>query len=333
VSTPVTDVAYETDVACSICGGPLVNRYRPARIWHQPAGSRTYGVDWCAACDFGLLVPRPTLEDHQGFHSADYFEGMARGGSADQTAKADLLKRLRIHLSWRLDRGEPLNAQFIHRVLGAKPSSVCDIGCGSGALIAALVALGHRAIGVEPNEHARQRALKRGVEAHAGFAESLPEAVRNQQYDAIIMNQVLEHCLDARSALRNLAELLKKGGRLCMEVPNNSCIASEELGLVWFHRDAGRHVSFFTPRSLPRLAESIGLRVQKTFYSGFVSQFAGQRLATAQMVWDQLYAEKGPSAACRRPSSGSFWRLLARSAFTAVPRKYEVFGIVAQRIE
>jgi 2-polyprenyl-3-methyl-5-hydroxy-6-metoxy-1,4-benzoquinol methylase len=329
----VTEVAYETDVACSLCGGPLVNRYAPARIWYQPAGSRAYGVNWCAGCDFGLLAPRPTIEEHQGFHTAEYFEMMAQGVAAQSTGTEPLLEKVRVHLAWRLDRGEPLNAQFVHRVLGGRPGSVCDIGSGSGALLAGLAELGHQTVGVEPSEHARARAAKRGVESHAGLAESLPEAVKRQKYDAIVMKQVLEHCLDAPAALRNLTELLKKGGRVCIEVPNNHCVASEEQGPVWFHRDTGRHVNFFTPRSLERLAESLGLRVEKTFYSLFVSQFTPYRLAMAQMLWDHLDRENGAGTRpeCKRPSAGGFWRLLAKSALSAAPRKYEVFGIVAER--
>ena len=329
----MTEVAYETGVACSICGGPLVNRYRPARIWHQPAGSQSYGVDWCARCDFGLLVPRPATLEHERLHSAEYFDGMARGETTGTASKPSFLDKLLVHLAWRFDRGEALSAEFVHRVLEGRPSSICDIGCGSGGLMASLAARGHRTVGVEPSEHARERARQRGVTAHAGVAETLPEVVKQEKYDAIVMNQVLEHCLDARSALTNLAELLKTGGRVCIEVPNNACIASDELGPVWFHRDTGRHVNFFTPKSLASLAESIGLRVEKTFFSGFNCQFASDRPVLAQMLWDHLDKEDGARAACPRPSRSTFWRLLAKSAFAAAPRKYEIFGIVAQRID
>jgi arsenite methyltransferase len=99
---------------------------------------------------------------------------------------------------------------------------VVDVGCGAGidSLIAArMVAPGGRAIGVDMTpamlEKARRSAFEGGctnVEFRQGLAESLP--VLDGWADVVISNGVLNLVPDKDAALREMARVLKPGGRL-----------------------------------------------------------------------------------------------------------------------
>jgi arsenite methyltransferase len=104
----------------------------------------------------------------------------------------------------------------------ASGENVVDVGCGAGidSLIAArMVGPEGRVVGVDMTpamlERARAGASEAGltnVEFHQGFAESLP--VTDGWADVVISNGVLNLFPDKMAGLREMARVLKPGGRL-----------------------------------------------------------------------------------------------------------------------
>jgi SAM-dependent methyltransferase len=326
--------------ACPICDGPLDVRYELPHIWHQPRATRSHTISWCGPCDLGLLLPRPSREDLDRYYGDTYFsryneESGTRGGGPIPPAAGppSLLDRLRVHIAWRSERRGPLGASDLHQVLGPAPSRICDIGCGAGHVLAGLKALGHDVVGVESDEDARRMAAAKGIEVFPGYAEDLPEEVKGRTFDLVSMTHVLEHCLDPLRALRNAAALLRPGGYLAVEVPNNEAILARRSGPSWYHCDAGRHVNFFTAKRLAKAVESLDLEVVEHRFGGYVSAFANDRVAAERAVWDSLNAGKGASHAGggRRNSKPGQWRTLARTLLAPPARKYEAVGIIARR--
>jgi len=99
---------------------------------------------------------------------------------------------------------------------------VVDVGCGAGidSLIAArMVGPDGQVIGVDMTasmlEKARAAAVEAGlgnVEFREGYGEALP--VQDSWADVVISNGVLNLMPDKRTALREMARVLKPGGRL-----------------------------------------------------------------------------------------------------------------------
>jgi arsenite methyltransferase len=99
---------------------------------------------------------------------------------------------------------------------------VVDVGCGAGldSLIAAgMVAPGGRVIGVDMTPAMLEKACKSAVEGgwthvefRPGLAESLP--VLDGWADVVISNGVLNLLPDKDAALREMARVLRPGGRL-----------------------------------------------------------------------------------------------------------------------
>jgi SAM-dependent methyltransferase len=113
--------------------------------------------------------------------------------------------------------GNPFNIDEIHA-----GEQVVDVGCGAGidSLIATkMVGPTGRVIGVDMTPamlvKARQSAVEAqlpNVEFHEGYAESLPAS--DGWADVVISNGVLNLIPDKATALKEMARVLKPGGRL-----------------------------------------------------------------------------------------------------------------------
>jgi SAM-dependent methyltransferase len=318
----------------------MERRYELPHIWHQPKGTRPYTIYWCGRCDFGTLLPLPSHEELDHFYGDHYFSRYAGESEVRYQCQVDdaperptLLDRVRVHLAWRLDRGRYLDTRALGAAAGPSPLSICDIGCGNGDLLAGLTALGYQVVGVEVDESARRRATAKGLDVFPGYAEALPDEIRGRSFDVVSMTHVLEHCLDPLRALRNVAALVRPGGTLVVEVPNNAAVIAQRAGPAWFYCDAGRHLNFFTAKSLASTVALLDFQIVDCRFSGYVAAFLNDRVTAERLVWDLLYSGEDTSLAGKvaRNSKLRQWMTLGRTFFAAPARKYEVVGIIARR--
>ena len=98
---------------------------------------------------------------------------------------------------------------------GDEPRDVVDLGAGTGKLTRSLVALGHRVTAVEPSMEmlGQPRSAVPGAIAIEGTAESIPLA--DGSADVVTAAQAF-HWFDKPMALREMARVLRPGGRLAL---------------------------------------------------------------------------------------------------------------------
>ncbi len=101
---------------------------------------------------------------------------------------------------------------------------VLDVGSGYGHTAAALAKRCAAVVGIEPSDSLYQFALenylpaeRENLQFQCQGAESLTEA---DQFDLIVLDNVLEHMPDQQTTLTNITRALKPGGALYLLVPN-----------------------------------------------------------------------------------------------------------------
>jgi SAM-dependent methyltransferase len=306
---------------CPLTGDPMAPWFRVPRDWRRPASDLGYDLYWSHSAEFGQVRPRPTPAEIAEFYAVDYYTHGARAGAG----REGLADRICRHLAWRVDAGIPMTAARF-RTLAAESvgPKALEIGCGDGGLLAALRADGWVVAGVEPDPAARAAAVGRGLEVYPGVAEELPIEVRGRRYDLVVLMHVLEHCLDPIRALRAAGALLKPGGAVVVEVPNNAAVGLQQAEAVWPWLDVPRHLNFFTPKSLSLACGAAGLTVGHPEFVGYSRQFSGEWRATEQAIRAAFGV-----ALCQTHGLRSWW-LLLRTAFAASARKYDSVRVVAR---
>lgn len=158
---------------------------------------------------------------------------------------------------WRIEVGELIRAAQIR-----KGSRILEIGCGGGGLLRMLRQRGARVVGVDTLDAALRLARKqldtkkRAQLVQIGADEALP--FRNDAFDAIISQHVIEHLPSAGAALREWYRLLRPTGRLALATPNANY---PDLG----HFADADHAHIFSTQELRDIVEKAGFAVESCF--------------------------------------------------------------------
>jgi SAM-dependent methyltransferase len=147
-----------------------------------------------------------------------------------------------------------------------RDAHVLDAGCGDGALACAATSRGAVMIGVDPDPAmvaaGRARAGREGIEAIFPEArlESLP--FPDAEFDVVVAVTVLCFVADAAGAMREMARVLRSGGRLVVgELGRWSLGAAWRRVRGWFGSRTWAAARFRTASELRGLARQAGLTV------------------------------------------------------------------------
>jgi SAM-dependent methyltransferase len=186
----------------------------------------------------------------------------------DTSPQMSVFKALRPVLS----RFRSLRERAARMVMWLKASQrgrLLDVGCGSGLFMREMLNLGWDVIGVEPDYRAAYIAKEKfGLDVYqsnleqAGFADCT--------FDAITMNNVLEHLTDPLRAIAECRRILKLKGRLVLLTPNAASLGHKYFQRDWRGLEPPRHLFLFTPNNIRHAIENTGLYVEhvKTVVQG-----------------------------------------------------------------
>jgi len=103
-----------------------------------------------------------------------------------------------------------------------KDGMILDLGCGDGSVLVEVAnALGIKDIyGVDIDEVALRRAAKRGVKVLKIDLNSDPLPFKDESFDVVLMEEVIEHLVNPDNAIREARRVLKVGGLFLISTPN-----------------------------------------------------------------------------------------------------------------
>lgn len=161
--------------------------------------------------------------------------------------------------------------------------TLLDAGCGSGTFTLGAARRGYRSMGLSWDERnqatANARAQICGVPETSFPVQDLRTLdLRDdlkERFDFIINCENIEHILDDRKVMRDLAACLKPGGRLLFTAPYYfyKPLSVEDQGPFSEVEDGGHVRRGYTEAMLRELCDHAGLVIEEiTTCSGFVSQ-------------------------------------------------------------
>jgi ubiquinone biosynthesis O-methyltransferase len=144
---------------------------------------------------------------------------------------------------------------------------VLDVGCGDGALALALTRHGAVVTGIDASAAMIEAARKRAARHNATIAfevatvEQIPFAA--EQFDVVTAITILCFVEDAKPAFREIARVLRPGGRLVIgELGKWSTWAAARRIRAWLGSRLWRRGRFRTANELKGLAVQAGLTVE-----------------------------------------------------------------------
>jgi SAM-dependent methyltransferase len=136
--------------------------------------------------------------------------------------------------SWTWRAGQERRLALVRRYVPLEGRSILDIGCGVGMYLRAFQRFTPHVYGLEVD---RERALQ--ARAHAPHVlqargEDLP--FRDESFDVVVLNEVLEHVEDDARTIQEACRVLRSGaGHLVLFVPNR-LYPFETHGCYWHGR-------------------------------------------------------------------------------------------------
>ena len=169
------------------------------------------------------------------------------------------MRELEDHYWWFISRRELAFALLDKYLTGQNPA-LLDVGCGTGAVLTELEKRGP-AVGVDLSHDALAYSKKRGLN-HLVYANAEQLPFTDDQFDAVISLDTIEHVPDHESAVKEIYRVLKPGGIFVMNVP--------AFAWLWGPHDiALMHQRRYTKQDVSKLLISKGFKVQKLSYSVF----------------------------------------------------------------
>lgn len=209
------------------------------------------------ADDFLEAREKPSPEELARYYADQYYQ-QEQSGFRKSYPEIEL-KALRSRIAMRADHA----ISFLSDNSG---TSLLDVGCGEGFVLAHFRALGWQTLGMDYSIDGVSRMNPDEVETVvAGDIYQHLDAARvaGQRFNIIWLGNVLEHVLDPHDLLRTVADLMEPKGVAVVTVPNDGSKYQQHL------IDTGKvdhaywvalpdHLSYFTYESLLKIAAQTG---------------------------------------------------------------------------
>ncbi|NCB40035.1 MAG: class I SAM-dependent methyltransferase [Erysipelotrichia bacterium] len=140
-----------------------------------------------------------------------------------------------------------------------------DFGCGSGVVLRQnlLVRRDLEVFAVDVVDHSAD------MPETASFAlyDGCHIPFKDDEFELVTANHVFEHIPDPKKLLKELFRVMKSGGRLYLETPNQrslsrSCLRGRFAGTVHFYDDSS-HITPMNAADLAKLGREVGFEVLK----------------------------------------------------------------------
>jgi SAM-dependent methyltransferase len=171
---------------------------------------------------------------------------------------------------------------------------ILDVGCGNGALCAALARTGVEAVGCDPSVEGIT--LARRAHPHIQFRQLSvyddPAQLDLGEFDAIVSTEVIEHLFYPRALPHFASQLLRSGGHVVLSTPYHGYLKNLALSVTgkWDRHFSplwdGGHIKFWSRRTVDEMMTEASFEFVRFLGAGRVPLFVevdGSRLPQASL--------------------------------------------------
>lgn len=202
------------------------------------ADNRGRRVLRCEQCDLGVTVPTPS-RDIASTHIWEFSYG---GERIKQRAR--WLREAAHRVAW-IEAYQP-------------DGLLLEVGSATGEFVWTASRRGYEAVGVEPSVWAAEQAQQLGAEVFTGTLQEWQQEYVGFTVDVAALFHVLEHMSAPGALLAQLADVVRPGGWLFLEVPNWHARRASAGDPNWFGWDLDEHALHFSGRAIAELLAKHG---------------------------------------------------------------------------
>lgn len=234
--------------SCPVCNSNLIKEQ--FAVIDYTVSKKSFWIWQCNACTCRFTQDVPSQDEISVFYASDNY-----------ISHSDTKKGL-VNSLYHFVRKRTLISKknLVKKLTQKEKGTVLDIGCGTGAFLHTMTQAGWSATGLEPDENAREKALKL-YDINVKPSSQLFNLAANS-FDAITLWHVLEHVHDLHLYLEKIAKLLTPTGKVFIAVPNYTSKDAAIYEECWAAYDVPRHLYHFSPESMKKLMRLHGLEVK-----------------------------------------------------------------------
>jgi SAM-dependent methyltransferase len=154
-----------------------------------------------------------------------------------------------------------------------------DVGCNNGHVVAAALAAGYDAEGIDIDAAAVAVGAAAGLPVRIARLEDV-----DGSYDAVLLNHVLEHVFDLPTTLASIARVLAPHGLCFVYVPNHRGLVARLMGERWSGWLPDEHVWHFDAPSFRSVVAASPLEIRRLTTRGVIEPVEGNRPLLKRLV-------------------------------------------------
>ncbi len=193
-----------------------------------------YRLVQCKTCGLIYQNPQLTIDEFPQHYPKTYQPYYSNLNEIESISK-------RLSMQYYFERRCRLAMKFQPKI-----GTLLDIGCSTGLFLHKMRQNDWQVEGIEPSVYAAEYARNKfQLNVHTGTLNDVQLA--SNFYSLVTMWDVLEHVLDPKETLFEVARLLKSNGILLLSLPNPRSFEANLFGSAWAGWDRPRHTHIFSP--------------------------------------------------------------------------------------
>lgn len=236
------------EVSCNLCKSKKeILLWDKVTFWEHKS---IFRIVKCNKCGLVFLNPRPKRKIISRYYQKKSYWGI------------DLLNGNEKQISYKKMRRMRFQGIYKEILRRKKGGIIFDVGAGTGLFLSKFKELGWGVDGIEVAKEACEFAKKNyHIDLRCGDFHSMRE--RNNYYDVIVMESVLEHLHNPGKCLKKVRNMLKKNSLLVITVPNIEGLGALIFKKRWLGLHPPKHLYHFSKDTISKILKIYGFEIDK----------------------------------------------------------------------